>query len=207
MSKVVKQVLKCSYFLDAEQKLALGFLLKAARQQYAKYPVGDMKRQRMYWFSLDMWNDLQNEFYETADISLNTFWKWQDRLDQFDKCGYLFYDSISRVQELTSWAIFMRCSPQKRVFDVLKFIRDCKIDGLPPEIVDKFRKELFSWEVARETRTDEKGFSRIMMKWFDLTRWSPWKLSLLDDTFSQPVSVHYEDEFNPDVEDCDAYLD
>ena len=32
-----------------------------------------------------MWNDLQNEFYMTADISENSIWKWSDRFEMFDE--------------------------------------------------------------------------------------------------------------------------
>lgn len=200
MKKVIKKHRLTSIFLDTDRKKALCCLMKATKDKYASYSGNELKRLRLKRFAYDMWNSLQNEFYMSANISVSSFWKWQDRLDQFDEFGYLYYD-VGHIEELSEWTILVKgWYNQDWALNVLTLIKDFNLDNQPTEYVTAFQNDF-------KKVINQQQFCSAMMKWSDLIFWSPWKLSLLDNTCPQPVSSHYEDEFNPDVEDSDACLD
>lgn len=201
MKKVTKRQIKplTSLFLDKDKRKALAELLKAAKDKYATYEKDDVKRLRLKRFSYDMYNSLQNEFYMTANICDNSIWKWQDKLSEFDTYGYLYYD-VGNIQELSEWTILVKGWYNRNwAVEVLRLIKDFNLDSQEPEYVTVFMNDF-------KTAKNEQQFCSAILKWTDLIHWSPWKLSLYDNTFPQPVSAHYEDDFNPEV-DSDSILD
>lgn len=189
-----------SLFLDKEKRQSILALQKAIKDKYAQYKPGDVKKSRLKDLALDMWNSMQNEFYMTASICDNTVWHWQDELEKFDEQGYL----IERTpEELTDWTKLCKgWYDRNRLQEVLNLVRDFNLDCQPSEFVEAFQSD---FRAAKNNDT----FCSAIYKWTDLIYWSPWKLSLLDSTYFQPKSAHYEDDFNPDVDDAesDIFLD
>ena len=199
MKKTIEKQKKplTSLFLDKDKRTTLCELLKTFKEKYKTYSDDDVKKLRLKNLAVDMWNSLQDEFFHTADITDNSIWKWQDKLEVFDEYGYL-YDVQST--ELSDWAELVKGWYNRNwAVEVLKLIKDFNLDNQSPEYVRVFKSDFKSVK-------NEQQFVSAVYKWSDLIYWSPWKLSLLDNTFQQPRNVHYEDDFNPDV-DSDAYLD
>ena len=73
MKKQVKVVEKplTTLFLEKDKRSEIGNLLKRTKELYLSYDKDSAKRHRLRLLSLDMWNSMQNEFYMTADISIN----------------------------------------------------------------------------------------------------------------------------------------
>lgn len=186
-----------SIFLAQDKRMSIVALQKAIKALYKSYAEGSVKRARLKDLALDMWNSLQNEFYMSASISDNTIWHWQDEVEKFDEFGYL----VEREPEaLSDWTLLLKGWYNRNwAFEVLTFVKDWNLDNQDPEYVRAFQRDFMK---AR----DNEQFCSVLYKWNDLVHWSPWKMSLLDTSFQMPTSVHYEDDFNPDV-DSDAYLD
>lgn len=197
-TEVVHQKPITSLFLDKEKRKSILDLQKSIKDKYRTYPEGDVKRLRLKNLAIDMWNSIQNEFYMTANICDNTVWHWQDAIADFDEFGYL-YDR--EPTELTDWTkLLSGWYHREWAIEVLKFVKDFNLDNQSSEYVTAFQNDF-------KKVKDEKQLCSVLLKWNDLVYWSPWKLSLLDNTFQQPINMHYEDEFNPDVEESDDMLD
>lgn len=186
-----------SLFLEKDKREALCKLLKECKALYKSYDKEDVKRLKLHDFSVGMWNDLQNEFYMTADICWNTIWKYQDALQQFDRMGYLL---VGTPEKLTAWSVKIKENYHREwAVELLKLIKDFNLDNQPEDYVNSFMNDFKSVH-------DRSSFCSALYKWTELIRWAPEKLALLDGTYVQPISVHYEDDYNPDV-DSDAILD
>lgn len=186
-----------SLFLEKDKREALCSLLKSVKAKYKSYDKEDVKRARLRDFSVGMWNSLQNEFYMSADVCWNSIWKFQDAFEQFDSCGYLL---VGEPVKLDAWTEKLKNNYHRDwTIEVLKLIKDFNLDSQPECYVAAFMDDFMAVK-------NHQQFCGALLKWTDLIRWSPDKLSLLDDTYMQPKSVHYEDEYNPDV-DSDYILD
>lgn len=186
-----------SLFLEKDKREALCSLLKSVKAKYKSYDKQDVKRARLRDFSVGMWNSLQNEFYMSADVCWNSIWKFQDAFEQLDSCGYLL---VGEPVKLDAWTEKLKINYHRDwTIEVLKLIKDFNLDSQPECYVAAFMDDFMAVK-------NHQQFCGVLLKWTDLIRWSPYKLSLLDDTYMQPKSVHYEDEYNPDV-DSDYILD
>lgn len=183
-----------SLFLAKDKRQQLCDLLKAVKTQYKSYDKDNVKRARLKVFAEDMWNALQNEFFHTCDISDNSIWKWQDDLKNFDEYGYLIE---RKPEELSDWSVLIK-GWYKREWsvEVLNLIKDFNLDNREPEFTSVFKDDF------RHVKNQEQFVSAIY-KWTDLIYWSPWKLALLESKIPQPRSVHYEDDYNPDVDEVE----
>lgn len=192
-----------SIFLDKDKRLEIIGLQKDVKRQYASYDKDKdaLKRSRLRDLAEDMWNSMQNEFYHSSDISVSTIAYWQDEIIRFNEEGYLFE---RKPEPLSEWTKLCKSwYDRNRTYEVLNLIRNsgCAFDGRPE-----------AWEVFqsdfKQSKTNEQ-FCSAILKWTDLTFWSPWKLDLYDSSYFQPRSAKYEDEFNPDVDDAesDIFLD
>jgi hypothetical protein len=181
-----------SIFLDADKKRALANLLKKAKDLYKSYPEEfEGKKCRLYNRIMDMWNSVQNEFFMTCDVCDNTIWKWEDFFEQFDRVGYLIEQE---PEQLSDWSKLLEGWYHRDwAVEVLKIIKEFNLDNQKPEIVTVFQNDFKSVR-------SEKELHSALLKWYDLIFWSPWKLEMLENTFPQPQSSHWEDEFNPDIE-------
>ena len=165
--------------------------LKCSEYEYA------FKQYKLHEFAVGMWNDMENEFYMTADICWNTIWKYQDALQQFDRMGYLL---VGTPEKLSDWSVKIKENYHREwTVELLKLIKDFNLDNQPEDYVNSFMNDFKSVH-------DRSSFCSALYKWTELIRWAPEKLALLDGTYVQPISVHYEDDYNPDV-DSDAILD
>lgn len=183
-----------SLFLSESKRSTLSTLMKSFREKYASYDKEDIKRKRLKELATNMWNSLQDEFFHTADISDNSIWKWQDKLAAYEDYEYL-YDV--RPAELSDWSVLLKGWYHREwAVEVLKLVKDFNLDNENPEYVLAFKNDFKSVK-------NEQQFISAIYKWSDLIYWSPWKLSLLENSFEQPRNVHYEDDFNPDVDDGD----
>jgi hypothetical protein len=201
-----------SIFLAQDKRLSIAALLKSIKAQYRVYmdatkderkveglicSNSQYKQAELRRFAEYVWNSLQNEFYHTADISWNSIWRFQDEFEGFDESGYLM---VTMPEPLTEWTKLVKSWYNRNwAYEVLNFIKDWNLDNQDPEYVRVFQADF-------KKVKDEEQFISALYKWNDLVHWSPWKMSLLDTSFQMPQSVHYEDDFNPDV-DSDAYLD
>lgn len=181
-----------SFFLEKDKVKSLATLLKAVKDLYSTYPKESVKRARLKDFSVSMWNDLQNEFYMSADICDNTIWKWSDRLETFDEYGYL---AEPEPCELTEWSQLLKgWFNQEWTFQVLALIKDFNLDNQNPTYVTAFQNDF-------KKVKNQYEFCGALTKWNDLILWSPDKITMLDGTFIQPVNEHYENEFIGEVEE------
>lgn len=196
VNKTVKPL--TSFFLEKDKREALCTLLKGVKAKYRSYGPGeDYVKEKLRDFSVDMWNKLQNEFYMTADVCWNSIWNYQDAFERFDSYGYLL---VGAPEQLTSWTQKLKNNYHREwAIEVLKLIKDFNLDNQPSDYSTAFMNDFMAVKTHQQ-------FCSALLKWTDLIRWSPEKLSLYDNTFQQPVNVHYEDELNPDV-DSDAILD
>lgn len=184
-----------SLFVNKDVRSALNSLIKSIKEKYNTYPADSVKRSRLKTFSVEMWNSLQDEFYHTADICINSVWSWQDKFSVFDEYGYLQFDF--EPSELSDWASFVKGLYHREwAVEILKLIQEFNLDNREPVYVKAFKDDFKSVK-------NEEQFCSVVLKWTDLIRWSPWKLALLDQSFEQPRNVHYEDDFNPEVEDIE----
>ena len=206
-----------SLFLEKDKREALCSLLKSVKAQYKAYkeiakdsPTTNrlgakglitsqekFKQCQLRRFAEDMWNSLQNEFYMTADITWNSIWRYQDEFKEFDKSGYL----LGVIPEkLLPWTEKLKNNYHRDwTIEVLKLIKDFNLDNQPEDYSTAFMNDFMAVK-------NHQQFCSVLLKWTDLIRWSPEKLSLYDNTFQQPMSVHYEDDYNPEV-DSDSILD
>ena len=186
-----------SIFLAKDVRMSIVALQKTIKAMYKSYAEDSIKRNRLKDLALDMWISMQNEFYMTASICDNTIWYWQDEVEKFDEYGYLIE---RRPVGFTEWTSLLKGWYNRNwAYEVLTFIKDWNLDNQDPEYVKVFQRDFMKVENSEQ-------FCSVLYKWNDLVHWSPWKMSLLDTSFQMPTSVHYEDDFNPDV-DSDAYLD
>lgn len=182
-----------SLFVDKGVRESLNELMKSIKAAYKSYPETSVKKSRLKDFSIDMWNQLQDEFYYTANITLNSVWSWQDRFEVFDEYGYLQVPEYPA--ELSEWSKYVSTLYRREwAVEILKLIQDFNLDNQEPDYVKVFMADFKACK-------NEEQFCSTVLKWTDLIHWSPWKLSLLSNSFVQPRNVHYEDDFNPDVED------
>lgn len=180
-----------SMFLEKEKRESVAKLLSDAKELYKSYEEDSAKKCRAYKVCISMWNSIQNEFYMTADVCDNTIWHWQDVLKDFDRSGYLFDgDPV----QLTDWSKLLEGWYHRQwAVEVLKLIKDFNLDNQKPEYVTVFQNDFKSVK-------NERDLHSMLLKWYDLIFWSPWKLEMLESSISQPRGAHYEDEFNPDLE-------
>lgn len=184
-----------SFFLARETVQSVISLQRSIKDMYGSYAPEDVKKARLKVLATDMWNSLQNEFYMTANICPNTVWEWQDRIASFDEYGYLLVDGVSC--ELSEWTILVKGWYKKEWgYEVLKLIKDFNLDNQPTDYVTVFMNDF------KKARNDVE-FSSVLLKWNDLIYWSPWKLSLYDNTFQKPLPVHYDEDFEPEVDSVD----
>lgn len=181
-------------FLEKDKIHEIGKLMKTVKDLYKSYAEDDVKRFRLKDLANDMWNSLQNEFYMTANICDNTVWHWQDEVEKFDEYGYL----IERKPcELEPWSRLVQSWYHKEwAIEVMKLIKDFNLDNQNPDYVAVFQGDF-------KKVKDEQEFCSVLMKWNDLIYWSPWKLSLYDNTFQQPLNSHWDSEFNLDYDSID----
>lgn len=181
-----------SLFLDKDKKESVAKLLQRAKDLYKSYPEEFQgKKCRLYNKCLSMWNSIQNEFYMTANVCDNTVWKWEDFLDSFDRVGYLIDEE---PEQLSDWSkLLSGWYHRDWAVQVLKIIKDFNLDNQKPEIVTVFQNDFKSVR-------NEKELNSMLLKWYDLVFWSPWKMEMLENTFPQPKNAHWDDEFNSDVE-------
>lgn len=204
--KVVAKKPLTSFFLEKDKREALCNLLKSMKDLYKVYKGttkdehkvegiicsnAQFKRVQLKRFAEYVWNELQNEFYMTADISWNSIWRYQDEFKDFDESGYLLGTIPT---PLLDWVVLLKSwTNQEWAREVLNLIKDFNLDQQKPDYVTVFMNDF------KAVRNKEM-FCSAVLKWTDLIHWSPWKLSLYDNTFQQPRSVHYEDDYNPDVD-------
>lgn len=192
--KIIKTRFSClvRHYVSQEKRAALNILLKKFKEKYHSYDreKDAYKREKLRILSERLWNDLKDEFYNTADISTNTIWKWDDAIETFEENYMLAHETVSRrwpeiVESWydASWSIA-----------VLDLIKEFNLDNQPTEYSSAFYSDF--WNIK-----DEKDFVSKIYKWTDLIRWSPDKLSLLESKLPQPQSSHYDDEFNPELTD------
>lgn len=197
MKKQVKVVEKplTTLFLEKDKRSEIGNLLKRTKELYLSYDKDSAKRYRLRLLSLDMWNSMQNEFYATADISDNTVWKWQDAIESYDETGYLLVNN--QPEELSSWSkLLISWVHREWSIEVLKLIKDFNLDNQPGDYVTAFQNDF-------KRVKDKASFCGALLKWTDMIMWSPWKLSLLDNTYQQPLNEHYDCEFNAEYEESE----
>lgn len=183
------------HFLEKETIKELAELLKKVKDLYKSYSEDDVKKFRLKDLANDMWDSLQNEFYMTANICDNTLWYWQDEVEKFDEYGYL----IERKPcGLTDWSKLVTSWYRKEwALGVLKLIKDFNLDNQNPDYVVAFQNDF-------KKVKNESEYCSALLKWNDLIYWSPWKLSLYDNTFQQPLSSKWDDDFNSDVDSMEA---
>lgn len=197
MKKQVKVVEKplTTLFLEKDKRSEIGNLLKKTKELYLFYDKDSVKRCNLRLLSLDMWNSMQNEFYMTADISDNTVWKWQDAIESYDETGYLLVNN--QPEELSSWSkLLISFFHRDWAIEVLKLIKDFNLDNQPGDYVTAFQNDF-------KRVKDKASFCGVLLKWTDMIKWSPWKLSLLDNTFQQPINEHYDCEFNAECDESE----
>ena len=183
-----------SLFLAKDKRQQLCTLLKDVKTLYKSYDKEDVKHSRLKTFAEDMWNSLQNEFFHTCDISDNSIWKWQDDLKVFDEYGYLLE---RKPEELSDWSKLIKGWYHKEwAIEVLKLIQDFNLDNREPAYTSVFKDDFLRVK-------NQEQFVSAIYKWTDLIYWSPWKLALLESKIPQPRSVHYEDDYNPDVDEVE----
>lgn len=183
------------YFLDKKTINDLAELMKKVKDLYKSYNEENFKRPCLKDLANDMWYSLQNEFYMTANICQNTVWHWQDKVDKFDECGYLIEGEHCG---LTDWSKLIAGWYRKEwAVGVLKLIRDFNLDNQEPDYVVAFQNDF-------KKVKNESEYCSALLKWNDLIYWSPWKLSLYDNTFQQPLSSKWDDDFNSDVDAMEA---
>lgn len=182
------------HFLEKKTIKELAELMKKVKDLYKSYSEDDVKKSRLKDLANDMWNSLQNEFYMTANICDNTVWYWQDEVEKFDEYGYL----IERKPcELSAWSQLVQSWYHKEwAIEVMKLIKDFNLDNQNPDYVAVFQGDF-------KKVKDEQEFCSVLMKWNDLIYWAPWKLSLYDNTFQQPLNSHWDSEFNLDYDSID----
>lgn len=215
MKKQVKVVNKplTSYFLESDKREALCKLLKSYKDQYLVYKEAakdtitedyykkglicsnaHLKQVQLKRYIESMWNSLQNEFYETADICWESIWCFQDILSKFDESGYLL---PPRPVELSKWSQLLKSWVHKEwAIEVLKLVKDFKLDYQPEDYVTAFQNDF-------KRVKDKASFCSAVLKWNDMIYWSPWKLSLLDNTCQQPINEHYDCDFNAEYEESE----
>lgn len=196
-------------FLEKDKREALCELFKFVKTQYKGYkeltkdePMSDglicsanqMKVIQLRRFSEWMYNSLQNELYETARICWESIWMFQDFFKTFDEEGYLkTYVPV----ELSDWSKFLKSWYKKEwAIGVLKLIKDFNFDTQNPDYVVAFQNDF-------KKVKNESEYCSALLKWNDLIYWSPWKLSLYDNTFQQPLNSHWDSDFNPDYDSID----
>ena len=193
------------HFLEKKTIKELAELLKKVKDLYKSYSEDDVRNSvvlsrmrakfRLKDLANDMWDSLQNEFYMTANICDNTVWHWQDEVEKFDEYGYL----IERKPcGLTDWSKLVTSWYRKEwALGVLKLIKDFNLDNQNPDYVVAFQNDF-------KKVKNESEYCSALLKWNDLIYWSPWKLSLYDNTFQQPLSSKWDDDFNSDVDSMEA---
>lgn len=189
-----------SLFLEKDKVHDLKQLF-AAVNGLSEYYAGEgnsSKQNALRLFSDSMKNAMLDEFYHTARISDNTLWHWTDQFKLFDEQTYLYYLEGERVKQ-SQWAMFLMNSPRDRVVEILELVKDWNLDEQPEEYSTHFKEDFIACK-------SDQQFCNTLLKWTDLIRWNPDKLSLYDGSIPQPRSAHYEDEFNPEF-DSDAFLD
>ena len=80
-------------FVDKDVREALNGLVKDVKDLYKSYADDSVKKARLKTFSVEMWNELQDEFYHTANICINSVWKWSDKFKVFDEYGVSYADA------------------------------------------------------------------------------------------------------------------
>jgi len=189
-----------SLFLEKE-KVHYIRQLYAAVNGLAEYYTGEgniSKCSALRRFSESMKKSMLEEFYHTARISDNTVWRWTDDFKLFDEQMYLYYLEGEREHQ-SQWTMFLMTSPRERVVQILELVKDWNLDEQPEEYSTHFKEDFMACK-------SDQQFCNTLLKWTDLIRWNPEKLSLYDGSIPQPRSAHYEDEYNPDF-DSDAFLD
>lgn len=189
-----------SLFLDREKVQALKSLFEAIAGLFRCYmdEGNTSKYNALRRFSESMKNSMQNEFYMTANICDNTVWHWTDKFKLFDEQTYLFYCEGNRVK-LSAWSMFLITSERERAREILELVKEWNLDDQPEEYVKPFQEDFMACK-------SEQQFCNTLLKWSDLIRWNPEKLSLYDGSIPQPRPSHYDDEFNPEY-DSDAFMD
>lgn len=211
MKKQVKVVNKplTSYFLEKDKREALCNLLKSIKDLYKVYKGmtkdehkvdglicsnAQFKEVQLKRFAEYVWNELQNEFYMSADISWNSIWRFQDEFKDFDESGYLLGTIPT---PLLDWTVLLKSwTNQEWAREVLNLIKDFNLDNQPGDYVTAFQNDF-------KRVKDKASFCSALLKWHDLIHWSPWKLSLLDNTYQQPINEHYDCEFNAEYEESE----
>lgn len=189
-----------SLFLEKEKVQDLKQLFGAING-LSEYYAGEgntSKHNALARFLESMRNSMLDEFYNTARISDNTVWHWTDKFKLFDEQTYLYY--LEGVREKQSkWVMFLMSAQRDRVVEILNLVKEWNLDEQPEEYSTHFKEDFMAC-------TSDQQFCNTLLKWIDLIRWNPEKLSLYDGTIPQPRSAHYDDEFNPEF-DSDAFLD
>lgn len=180
-----------SLFLEKERISDVNDLLKSVKELVKSYEKGSVKRDRAIKMGLSMWNELQNEFYMSTNICDNTIWKWQDYIESFDRTGYLF----DRGEIcLDAWATFMKgLYIRQWAVEILNLVKDWNLDNQDPLYVLNFQHDFMRAKNKEE-------FYSALLKWTDLIYWSPWKMKFMDNSLPQPLNMHWEDDYNEDLE-------
>lgn len=203
-----------SLFLSQDLRKELNGLIADAKKVYAS--ITDEFKKKMFRNMCEhVWAQMQNEFYHTANISKEQLFAFQDLIVDFDD-WYLTFNR--EPAQLDDWSKLLKeWTCRTWAVEVLKLIRDFNLDSQPRDYVLAFQSDFMKVQ-------SNKQFCATLLKWNDFIYWNPEKLSLLDSTFCQPVSVHFEGDENPDVGesarcgfddvtldeqyvDSDAYLD
>lgn len=187
-------------FLDNEKVRSLKLLFGAVKglTEYYLKENEILKYKAIRRFSESMKNNMQNEFYASANICDNTVWSWTDKFKAFDKETFLHYME-GRPVKLDQWTMFLMTADVQRTRSILDLVREWNLDNQPQDYVMPFKEDFMACK-------SDQQFCKTLLKWTDLIRWNPENLSLYDGSIPQPRPSHYEDEINPEF-DSDAFLD
>lgn len=178
-------------FLDKDKREQISGLLKSAKELLKSYDKDSVKFARARRMALCMWNEVQNEFYMSTKICDNTVWKWQDCIAEFDRTGYLFDNEPC---ELTEWTKFLTgLYIRQWAVEILNIVKDWNLDNQDPVYVKNFQHDFMRAKNKEE-------FYSALLKWTDLIYWSPWKMKFMENSVPQPLNMHWEDDYNEDLE-------